>query len=101
MNRHELDAVSLTAGVLFATIAVVTLLGRAELVDVQAKWLWPMVLIGLGLAGLLAALRPDRDAGPGRHEPPVPGTVDATSVVTEPVVTESVASADADGPAPS
>ncbi len=90
MNRHELDAVSLTAGVLFATIAVVSLLGRADIVDVQAKWLWPLVLIGLGLAGLMAALRPDRP-DPAVAQPVAP-------VEPDPVVTEAVSPSDAEGP---
>lgn len=92
MNRHELDAVSLTAGALFATVAVVTLLGQADLVDVQAKWLWPLVLIGLGLAGLIAALRPDR-----HHAQAMPPVADDT-VVTESMTAEAVP-ADADDPA--
>ena len=98
MNRHELDAVSLTAGALFAAIAVVTLLGGADIVDVQAKWLWPLVLIGLGLAGLMAALRPDRHDRRDWHEPMANETIAADTAVVEPAVTETVAAADADGP---
>ncbi|MBW8826460.1 MAG: hypothetical protein JF603_08935 [Acidobacteria bacterium] len=60
MTRHDLDPVSLVAGVVFTAIAAVSLLDHANVVDVQGKWVWPVLLIGLGLAGLVAALRPDR-----------------------------------------
>ena len=59
MKRHDLDPVSLVAGVLFAVVAVVSLLDYADLVSVNGRWVWPVLLIGLGLAGLLTSLRGD------------------------------------------
>ena len=62
MKRHELDPVSLVAGVLFAVIGATSLLDHADILDIDGHWLWPAVLISLGMMGLLTALRPERSA---------------------------------------
>ncbi len=57
MRKHELDLVSLVAGVLFIAIAAAYLVaGNADL-TVSARWLLPLALIGIGLAGLASPLR--------------------------------------------
>ncbi len=61
MRRHDLDPVSLVFGVVFAVIGLVSLLDIADIVDIDGKWLWPGVLIVLGVIGLATALRPDPD----------------------------------------
>ncbi|MDQ1375431.1 MAG: hypothetical protein QOJ09_2769 [Actinomycetota bacterium] len=63
MQRHDLDPLSLVSGVLFAGLGILFLLDEAGSVTVQPRWVWPLVLIALGVAGLLAS-RPkpsDRD----------------------------------------
>jgi hypothetical protein len=55
MQQHELDPLSLVAGLLFAGLGVLFLLDAAGSLTVQARWVWPILLIGLGVGGLLAA----------------------------------------------
>ncbi len=55
MPRHDLDALSLMAGVGFAGLAVLGLLsGEAGL---EARWACPLLLILMGLVGLVATRR--------------------------------------------
>lgn len=61
MPRHDLDAVSLMAGVLFGGLAIVSLLTQGD--GVAARWTLPVLLILAGLVGLLAARR-DGDRRP-------------------------------------
>lgn len=57
MRRHSTDLVSLVAGVLFTALGVVFLLGELRGLTVEARWVLPVVLVGLGLCGLAATLR--------------------------------------------
>jgi hypothetical protein len=63
MERHDLDPLSFVGGVLFAGLGVLFLLDSAGTLSVEPRWIWPILLIALGLAGLLASRpRPsDRD----------------------------------------
>lgn len=63
MKRHELDLVSLIAGTVFLLVAVTHLVGAATDATVDLGWLFPVALLGLGVAGLAGALRgrPGRD----------------------------------------
>lgn len=56
MRRHELDLVSLVAGVLFTGAAAAFLVGELTDVRVDPAWVVPVVLVGLGLAGLAGVL---------------------------------------------
>ncbi len=71
MRRHELDLTSLVAGLVFVGIAVAYLVGAYTSVHVDAGWVLPIGLVGLGLAGLggtlRAGLRSDDD---GPDQPP-------------------------------
>lgn len=69
MRRHELDATALIAGVLFVGLGSLFLADRVTSLDVEARWIWPVLLIGLGLA-LLAAGRSSVNGAD--HEPPSP-----------------------------
>ena len=53
MPRHDLDAVSLVAGVAFAGVALVSLLDQWTVLS--ARWLIPLLLIAVGIAGLGAS----------------------------------------------
>ena len=55
MPRHDLDAVSLIAGVLFTGVALVSLLTRTA--GLTGRWTWPVLLIVAGVVGLLASRR--------------------------------------------
>lgn len=53
MTRHAADLLSLTFGVLFASIGLVLLLG--DLSRLSLEWLAPLVAIALGIVVVLAA----------------------------------------------
>lgn len=68
MHRHELDATALIAGVLFLGFGLLFLADRVTSLELQARWIWPALLIGLGVA-LLAAGRSSTDATNGEPSP--------------------------------
>jgi hypothetical protein len=57
MRKHELDLTSLVAGLVFVAIAVVYLVAAGTNVHVDAGWVLPFGLVGLGVAGLAGSLR--------------------------------------------
>ncbi|HEX3623183.1 MAG TPA: hypothetical protein VHT97_12785 [Acidimicrobiales bacterium] len=59
MPRHDLDGLSLLAGMIFAGTALVSLLTQGA--GLESRWTWPVLLIVAGVAGLLATRR---DPGP-------------------------------------
>lgn len=56
MRRHDLDWVSLAAGLVFLAIAAAYLLQVSFDLTIAAGWVLPITLIGLGVAGLATAL---------------------------------------------
>jgi putative Mn2+ efflux pump MntP len=58
MTRHRLDVLSLTAGAVFVGLAI-TFLAAGDAVVNAAHWVWPVLLVSLGVAGLISALRRD------------------------------------------
>ncbi len=67
MPRHDLDVLSLMAGVFFAGVAVLGLLDQGS--GDAAGWLWPGLLILVGVVGLLATRVRHRDVGDGSPPP--------------------------------
>jgi hypothetical protein len=78
MKRHDPDWTALIAGVTFSLIAIGYLVGEATHRSLELRWVLPILLIGLGLAGLAGTLvrarrmsgkpedlpvNPDADAG--------------------------------------
>ncbi|MDQ1603605.1 MAG: hypothetical protein QOE01_1450 [Actinomycetota bacterium] len=61
MRRHELDLVSLIAGVLFCLVSAALLVSVAADSQLNARWLAPTLLVGLGALGLAGALGGRRD----------------------------------------
>lgn len=57
MRRHEFDLTSLVAGLVFVGIATAYLIGAYTSVRIDAGWVLPLGLVGLGLAGLAGSLR--------------------------------------------
>lgn len=64
MKRHPFDVLSFTAGAVFVGLAVAFLVAGADVVD-SAHWLWPVLLVAVGTAGLVSALRRDDPSEPG------------------------------------
>jgi hypothetical protein len=56
MKRHEPDWTSLIAGLTFCAIAVAYLGGEVTHRSLELRWVVPMLLIGLGIAGLAGTL---------------------------------------------
>ncbi len=52
MPRHDLDVISLVAGVAFGGAGLVFLIERGT--SLSGRWIWPVLLIVLGVAGLIA-----------------------------------------------
>lgn len=74
MRRHDLDLVSLITGAVFLLVAVTHLLVAADDRSVDVRWLAPVVLVALGLAGLAGALRGSRSHDePAVHQQVVDG----------------------------
>lgn len=55
MRSHDVDVLSLMAGVGFAGLAIVSLLSQGA--GVAARWTWPVLLILVGVIGLVASRR--------------------------------------------
>ncbi len=55
MPAHDLDVLSLMAGVGFMGLALVVLLGANA--DLAGRWTWPVLLILVGVIGLAASRR--------------------------------------------
>ncbi len=55
MPSHDLDVLSLMAGVGFAGLALAVLLGGG--VDLAGRWTGPVLLILVGVVGLIASRR--------------------------------------------
>jgi hypothetical protein len=61
MNRHDTDAVSLTAGALFLAVVAAWLLSRTVHIGLPSVgWLVAAALILAGLLGLAVTVRPSR-----------------------------------------
>jgi hypothetical protein len=80
-SRRIPDPGSLIAGITFAGIGLIFLVGNVDLAD-RARWVWPIVLVGLG-AGLLAAVL-RRSAMPAADGPAAGASATPTLQPTDP-----------------
>jgi hypothetical protein len=80
MRRHEPDWTSLIAGLTFCAIAIAYVGGEVTHRSLELRWIVPILLIGLGLAGLAGTLvRAHRLSTPVADEArpePTPGNAD-------------------------
>jgi hypothetical protein len=56
VRKHPFDLLSFFAGLLFTGLAVAYIVGAYTEIRLDARLVLPMVLVGLGLAGLAASL---------------------------------------------
>ena len=57
MWRHERDSVSLMAGLLLVLLGAVFLVDDLTGIEVDGRWVAPLVLMAVGAVGLLSSLR--------------------------------------------
>lgn len=60
MKRHSFDPTSFLAGLVLAAIAGAYLAAQHSSWDVDGRWVFPVALIGLGIAGVAGALSGSR-----------------------------------------
>jgi hypothetical protein len=58
IKRDQPNPGALVAGVLFIVLGVLFLVDRLNGIDLDVRWVWPFLLIGLGIAGLVRAKSP-------------------------------------------
>jgi Domain of unknown function (DUF5668) len=56
--RDQPNPGAIVAGVLFIVLGVLFLLDRTSGVSLDLRWVWPFLLIGLGIAGLMRSRAP-------------------------------------------
>ena len=56
MRRHDLDWVSLIAGVVFLGFAVIYAVASLADISVDGRFVWPIVFVALGAAGIATAV---------------------------------------------
>ncbi len=60
MKRHRLDVVSLLFGILFVGFAVTAVFADEDITALEARWVWPVLLVVVGLAVVGFSLGRDR-----------------------------------------
>jgi hypothetical protein len=94
MRRHALDSVSLVFGFAFTAAGVLFFAGQLDQA-VRLRWLWPVLLLALGL-GILLDLGTRREQAPAEPadpevvaaEPEAVGPAAAEPAVAEPAAAE-------------
>lgn len=61
MYRRDVNVSAVVAGILFIVLGALFLLERAGVLEVRAAYVWPLVLITLGVGILLGGSRRGRD----------------------------------------
>ncbi|MET0740598.1 MAG: hypothetical protein ABWZ26_03490 [Candidatus Nanopelagicales bacterium] len=89
MKRHELDVFSLVCGLVFAAVAVVYLVAAATDSEVEGRWVIPLALIGLGVAGLVGSVVRARRNGRAYEAVEEPGHTSDATLFAEPSVATS------------
>jgi len=64
MRRHDMNMTALAAGLLFFGIGVYGIIATPTRVADSLRWLWPIMLIGLGVALLTKPVRSRREHSP-------------------------------------
>lgn len=76
MERHPLDLVSLTAGLIFTAAAVVGLSGALTLSAGDLRWIGPGLLVVFGIVLVATSVSRRGDGGTHRADEPAAAAVD-------------------------
>jgi hypothetical protein len=57
VRRHELDVFSLVTGLVFVAVAAGHLLDESSQMDFDGRWVVPLVMVAIGVAGLAGLVR--------------------------------------------
>jgi uncharacterized integral membrane protein len=57
VRRHDLDWVSLIAGAVFTGLALIYIVTGVADVNLDGRFVWPVVLVALGAAGVATAVK--------------------------------------------
>ena len=68
MKRHEMDAVSVFFGTIFAFVGGMFLFTDVDLVDIRWNWGLPLFAFAAGLLFLVAAIRRTRPISPSQRD---------------------------------
>jgi hypothetical protein len=60
MNRHRFDPVSFVFGLIFVATGVAFMIDDVRFDPDVARWIWPMVIVGAGIAIIAAAVSGSR-----------------------------------------
>jgi len=63
VRRHPVDFYSLVTGLLFTGFAVAYIIGAYSEVRLDARYVLPLVLVGLGIIGLVGSMVAQRRSG--------------------------------------
>lgn len=81
MRRHDTDLTALVSGLVFVLLGAGFWLDEVDAWHLQARWVWPVLLIGLGVAGLAGSgaryRRQQQGSAVAGEEPPVVEVGDA------------------------
>jgi hypothetical protein len=72
VRRHDLDVFSLVTGLVFVAVAAGHLLDESSQMDFDGRWVVPLVLVAVGVAGLAGLVR-------GREPRPAGAAADAAT----------------------
>jgi mannose/fructose/N-acetylgalactosamine-specific phosphotransferase system component IIC len=72
VRRHDLDWVSLIAGLVFTVLALGYLLVAVTDLSIDGRFVWPVVLVALGGAGVATAVKANQREEQ-QFPAPVPG----------------------------
>lgn len=69
MERHRFDPLSFSFGIIYSVVGILFLLPATPmdlvpLVTESARWVWPLVVVGLGVAIIAPLARRRDDAAP-------------------------------------
>lgn len=58
MKRHRLNIISFFFGILFVGLGVTGALGNEDIALLEARWVWPVLLVAAGVAIIGFTVRP-------------------------------------------